>query len=368
MERILPSELTLEILSRLPTKSVLQCREVCTGWRDLIGHPSNAHMRLQPLSQFNGNSFSSLSSHTVADVGIGLLFSFLFPPENGYQFYYGEYQNQHNYKLKRITQPPIVSRSVVGSCNSLICFSVANRFGVHEPSYICNPVTGEYVNFPRLNVKGESEFDAMVCGFGYHPSTNKYKIVKLCYVRNQPLGQVKVYTLGSGTGWRDMGETTCSLRPTGETFRGIINHRSPFGTLANGALHWINEENKIVSFDLANENVYLLPSPPFDRPILMGDCLKLVSPGGRLCFVHSTQAGIDMWFLKKKGESISSDMNEQDDYDSLNWIKDFSIPIGPEAEPCALTNGGVVPMVLCEISKHEQEKMNMKKWSFYSEF
>lgn len=61
-----------------------------------------------------------------------------------------------------------------------------------------------------------------------------------------------------------------------------------------------------------------------------------------MCFVHSTKVGLDIWFLKKKGDCISSDMNEQDDYDSLNWIKEFSIPIGPEAEPCALTNGGEV--------------------------
>ncbi|KAI3913854.1 hypothetical protein MKW92_051639, partial [Papaver armeniacum] len=107
MERILPSELTLEILSCLPAESVLQCREVCTGWRDLIGHRSNAHMRLQQSSQFDGNIFQSLSTPTPAVVAIGLLFNLIFPREKGNQFYYGEYRNQHNYKLRKINQPTI---------------------------------------------------------------------------------------------------------------------------------------------------------------------------------------------------------------------------------------------------------------------
>ncbi|RZC91661.1 hypothetical protein C5167_027725 [Papaver somniferum] len=54
MERILPSELTFEIFSHLPADSIIQCREVCTAWRDLIGHPSDIYMHLQRLSHPNG--------------------------------------------------------------------------------------------------------------------------------------------------------------------------------------------------------------------------------------------------------------------------------------------------------------------------
>ncbi|RZC85946.1 hypothetical protein C5167_026626 [Papaver somniferum] len=270
--------------------------EVCTAWRDLIGHPSNIHMRFQRLSGPNGN-----------------------------QFYYGEYRKHRNYKLRKINQPPVFSKSVVGSCNGLICFSEDEHIIVQEPSYICNPITSEYVNIPRLNVKRNSECDAMVCGFVYHTSTKKYKVVKICYIQNQPLGKVMVYTLGSGSGWRDIGETAYSLRPTRGSFHAIFSYRSPFGALANGALHWLINENMILSFDLANENLYLLPFPLFDRTI--GEPL------------------LDIWFLRKQGESSSLEsfeLNEQVDYDSLIWIKKFSIPTGCQAAPCALTNSGEV--------------------------
>ncbi|XP_026440665.1 F-box protein At3g07870-like [Papaver somniferum] len=333
MQWILPSELTLEILSRLPTDSVVQCRKVCRAWRDILRHPSFTNIHLQRLAQHNGNSLSGLSSHNAT---VGLLLSIIFTQENSNNTYCGEYQNQ----------PSFVSKSIVGSCNGLICFSETSHFGVHEPSYISNPITGDYANFPRLNVKSESdsEFEAMVCGFGYHPSTNKYKIVNICYIQNQPLGRVKVYTLGSGSGWRDIAETSYSLRPTRDSFRGISSYRSPFGTLANGALHWIDKEYNIVSFDLAKENLYLLRTPPRDgRVISVWDSFKLVVLGGCLCFVHAKQGDLlDIWLLVKKGENSGFNVNEQDDYESLFWIKEFSIPIGRDAVPCALTNSGEV--------------------------
>ncbi|XP_026424711.1 uncharacterized protein LOC113321046 [Papaver somniferum] len=127
----------------------------------------------------------------------------------------------------------------------------------------------------------------------------------------------------------------------------MSDYRSPFDTLANGALHWFNKEWKIVSFDLAKENVYLLQPPPFVRSTsFYGDCLRLQVLGGCLCFVHEKRDEcLDIWFLRKTGESSSSDVNEQDNYDLLSWIKEFSIPIGESgAEPCALTNSGEVLM------------------------
>ncbi|XP_026417930.1 F-box protein At3g07870-like [Papaver somniferum] len=264
METILPSDLTLNILTRLPADSVIQCKQVCKTWKDLLCQPSFPQAHL--LHQLNGNCFSSLSSHTAANIPVGLLFSFTFRLEYGNQLYCGEYDSQTHNKLRKINQPPIAGKLVIGSCNGLICFSENKGFYVLEPSYICNPITGEYVNIPgifhRGNIDGYSEF--IMSGFGYHPSTNEYKIVRIHYTKFTHLGRVGVYTIGKGRGWRETGTTTHSLRPSiFQHERYMPDYRSPFGTLANGALHWLNKEGKIVSFDLAKENAYLLQSPPF---------------------------------------------------------------------------------------------------------
>ncbi|MCL7046999.1 hypothetical protein MKW94_021125, partial [Papaver nudicaule] len=175
IERILPSELILEILTRLPADTAIQCRQVCKTWKDLLCQPSfaQAHLR-QQLSKLNGNSsYTSLSSHTA----VGLLFSFTFTLERGNQLYYGEYDNQTRNKVRKINQPP----TVVIKRDSIVRYD---------------------------------EF--IVCGFGYHPSTDKYKIVKIHYTKTTHLGRVEVYTIGSGSGWRETGTTTYSLRPTSE--------------------------------------------------------------------------------------------------------------------------------------------------------
>ncbi|MCL7027874.1 hypothetical protein MKW94_019253, partial [Papaver nudicaule] len=212
IERILPSELISEILTRLPADSAIQCRQVCKTWKDLLSQPSfaQAHLR-QQLSKLNGNnSYTSLSSHTA----VGLLFSFAFTLERGNQLYYGEYGSQTRNKLRKINQPPTV----------------------------------EYVNLPlaikRDSIVGYDEF--IVCGFGYHPSTDKYKIVKIHYTKTTHLGRVEVYTIGSGSGWRVTGTTSYSLRPS-ESAEGTFGYETQqLGTLANGALHWLNKEGEIV--------------------------------------------------------------------------------------------------------------------------
>ncbi|KAI3952869.1 hypothetical protein MKW98_005096 [Papaver atlanticum] len=351
METILPSDLTLNILSRLPADSVIQCKQVCKckTCKDLLCQPSFAQDHIiHQLSQLNGNNCPCRPWHIASNIPVGLLFCFTFTLERGNQLYYGEYNNQTRNKLRKINQPPIVGKSVIGTCNGLICFSENYRYDVLEPSYICNPITGEYVNIPRVikrdNIVDYSEF--IVCGFGYHPSTNKYKIVKIHYTKTTHLGQVEVYTVGSGSGWRETGTTSYSLRPSMGAFEGMPDYRSPFGTLANGALHWLNKEGKILSFDLAKENVYLLQSPPFVRSTNDHvDSFRLKILGGCLCFVHEKlRECIDIWFLRKTGENSSFDLNEQDDYHLLSWIKEFSIPVEREAEPCALTNSGEVLM------------------------
>ncbi|KAI3952871.1 hypothetical protein MKW98_005098 [Papaver atlanticum] len=332
METILPSDLILNILCRLPADSVVRCKQVCKckTWKDLLRQPSfaQAHI-LHQLSQLNGNSFPSLPSHNASNIPIGLLVCFTFTLEPGNQIYYGEYDNQTRNKLRKINQTPTVGKSVIGSCKGLICFSENYRFYVREPSYICNPITGEYVNIPQVikrdNVVGYSEF--IVCGLGYHPSINKYKIVKIHYTKH--LGRVEVYTIGSGSGWRETGTTTHSLRPRkGSSYRSMHDYRSPFG--------------KIVSFDLAKENVYLLPSPHFVLSTsYYGNCFRLQVLGGCLCFIHEKRGEcVDMWFLRKTGESSGFDLNEQDNYDLLSWIMEFSIPIECNVEPCAITNSG----------------------------
>ncbi|XP_026419833.1 putative F-box protein At3g16820 [Papaver somniferum] len=46
---LLPEEITLDIISRLPTEDVLECKLVCSNWRSLVRDPSFSKMHLDHL-------------------------------------------------------------------------------------------------------------------------------------------------------------------------------------------------------------------------------------------------------------------------------------------------------------------------------
>ncbi|KAI3862421.1 hypothetical protein MKX03_013664, partial [Papaver bracteatum] len=102
----LPSEIAIEILSRLPIDSILQCRLVCKTWRKLLRHPSFAHVHSNQLSHVNGNSVIG------GKPGFGFLFCFTFWPKYNDELYYGEYDDQSKKKLIRINQPPIFHHQI----------------------------------------------------------------------------------------------------------------------------------------------------------------------------------------------------------------------------------------------------------------
>ncbi|OVA06948.1 F-box domain [Macleaya cordata] len=345
----LHQEITLDIFSRLPVESVLHCRLVCKTWRNLLRLPyfADMHLRRQLLRlEYNNHSHVAPPPPAAAADNLGFL---LLTMEKSSPLFYLEYdEDEKSYKtVKRINHPPLKKRiygiAMVGSCNGLICFTILCRHGIDDPVYICNPITNEYINLPKFNIlrdyKGvdiniNSSYDGrMVSGFGYHPSTNEYKIVRIVYYDkiNEPIiGRVQVYTLGDGNGWRNKGEIAYSLIPR-KGIPAVLR-----GILANGALHWLDYDDwKILSFDLEEEEFSLLPSPPFFRPGEYNH-FQLRALGGCLCAVQrdtDSYKSLNIWSFKKR---------------SCEWESMFRIPYDANrlpmdvSWPLALTMRGEV--------------------------
>ncbi|XP_026419973.1 F-box protein At3g07870-like [Papaver somniferum] len=161
----------------------------------------------------------------------------------------------------------------VGSCNGLICMD--SWFSeIYEPTYIFNPITREYIILPT------SEGDYWWTGFGYILSTNEYKVVGVYNTRGDSnVTSVYVYTLGSSTGWRNVGTVDMDMQ---------ICRRS-VGAFANGALHWEDDSGNIFAFHLTDEKFSKRPSLP---------CL--------------TEA------------DFSNYPKNKDNYNDLSWSKEFS--------------------------------------------
>ncbi|OVA02161.1 F-box domain [Macleaya cordata] len=314
----LPEEITMDILSRLPAESVLKCQLVCKTWRSLVHDPSFNHMHLlrHQLDDQNAAESSGL---------LGFIFLTSLSNNEGRKLCYLRYnkkdeQQQHHPHQTLITRislhPPAVDdHLIVGSCNGLICISINNySVGVGDPVYICNPITREYVILPYMDTKLNDRC-CLVSGFGYNPSTNEYKVVRICCSNYEPFAKtVQVYTLGDGIGWRNKGEIM---------YKFIHHPRYILGILANGALHWLDAEQKIVAFDLVDENFRVLPPPPFLRRLNESNHFELQVFRGSLCALHYIgDKRMDVWSLKNNINS-NYDMKEQG-YQFWSWSKEFS--------------------------------------------
>ncbi|KAJ0111492.1 hypothetical protein Patl1_01885 [Pistacia atlantica] len=103
-------------------------------------------------------------------------------------------------------------------------------------------------------------------GFGSHPITKEYKVLKIVYhrtkprtVRNpdqiyRPESQVQIFTLGSPA-WRSLGKIPYVL------------YEISSQVLVSGRLHWqtwpqrIGPDRSLISFDLADEQFRVVPKP-----------------------------------------------------------------------------------------------------------
>ncbi|XP_026444322.1 F-box protein At3g07870-like [Papaver somniferum] len=298
---MLPENMMLEILSRVPTEYVLECKLVSKPWRDLVQLPSLSQMHLD---------------HHLSDSSAGKLISFIFSCRESKikEFYYSEYDEScqeapFNRRTRINLGPPFENNSIIGSCNGLVCFSRRVRKTFREwdygPAYICNPITREYI------ILSNFQGFYMWIGFGYSRLSNEYKVVRICESEGEDsnVGIVQVYTLGSGNGWRNAGTIDITMDQ-------VCN-----GVFVNEALHWADEEGTVIfAFDLADENFSQLPPPPpcLRRPGVPCIDAELRVLGGFLSVTYYYDTDdtddCDILLLKKNKDN-----------NAFSWSKEFSL-------------------------------------------
>ncbi|KAI3866095.1 hypothetical protein MKX03_003557, partial [Papaver bracteatum] len=164
----LPADILQDILSRIPAESVLECKLVCKTWETLLRRSdfTNMHLSRQLNHLYDGDDSNDNLAATVEpclffacrtddpDEFITLLF-------HGGQLSDGisiDEKYIYNQNLKRIYHPPMHNQllydHLVGSCNGLVCTLQIHHLVV-DPTYICNPLTREYVYLPQLVVNIE---------------------------------------------------------------------------------------------------------------------------------------------------------------------------------------------------------------------
>ncbi|KAL8239355.1 hypothetical protein R6Q59_015922 [Mikania micrantha] len=295
----LPSHIMVDILSRLPVKTIIHCKCVCSNWRNLVSdsHFADVHLSRSP---------ASVMMHHCSEQDLGYRkpgILKLLEIRNELDHQHLHHDPAMSLDLKFVFQN--TSLLQVGSVNGLMClWEFADK---RDNTFICNPITREYIILPRQEYYRESQA-IIVYGFGIGLQTKEYKVVRIFqgdippkpgHETSRPsLLEAEVYTLGSGQ-WRSLGHAPYWL----SGFHG------PF---LNGKAHWLvldqDAPEKLCTFDMDNETFELFPSPPCeateDSNVIHFQSLAVLN--GCLCQSDSQyDSQFTMWLMKEYGVKTS---------------------------------------------------------------
>ncbi|GJR95375.1 F-box domain containing protein [Tanacetum coccineum] len=257
--------LLLEILSRLPVKTLLRCRSVSKDWRELIDSPDFVKIHLnQSKGTYNVLTFlrrydSILSSHSLS-LNSRPTFVKVEPPFNLTGFFPRD----------------------LGSCNGLICLSWGKS---NQELSLWNPSTKKHKWIPTMPIHypPHTENNRIVDTLGYDNANDDYKSQVECLAK------------------RGARFSYCTQRV-------YCNAPMSHSVCVGGAIHWSllrkddqHQNHVIVAFDLASHSFRSVPQPHYTTLYMSIDVGIL---GGCLCLVGTQEEDIDcvdIWMMKEYG-------------------------------------------------------------------
>ncbi|CAL5442262.1 unnamed protein product [Camellia sinensis] len=268
MSDFLSDEIVVEILQRLPTKTLIQFRSVSKSWYSLITNPNfiNTHLSFSLTSNTYKSSYDNLLMivrQCLCDLHTRTEHCTLYIDSN------------ESFEVYKRFVIPIKSCHLItfGYAKGLFCFFEQDRF------LLWNPSIRKFMAMAKPTIK--TSFNH---GFGFDPQNNDYKMVRIA----------KNYSTKE--------EPTTPIEPVGITICDTVR----FAVYLEGAVHFAvnmkqSNDPLILSFDLSDEvfQTMLLPDsivgPRTQIGIsVFGELLSL------LCYEHT--AGIkscSIWIMKE---------------------------------------------------------------------
>ncbi|KAL7218712.1 hypothetical protein ACSBR2_011895 [Camellia fascicularis] len=227
LNAFIPDEVLIEILARLPVKSLLRFRSVCKSQYPLITNPSfiTTHLnRTKSNHNHRDRCFSLTDDETFGNESVKL-----------------EYPFQNYDELFKI----------VGSCSGLLCLSDYNG---SDYVVLWNPSIRRFMTLPKSSssVNKARRLLWFDFGFGFDHMSNDYKVVKIVCAKDNHhryvVHRVELLALSTGS-WRSVCIGDLCYEHYGFDFLPVF---------LNGAAHWVvfnlrEECVCIMAFDIVEE-------------------------------------------------------------------------------------------------------------------
>ncbi|KAK7279512.1 hypothetical protein RJT34_24565 [Clitoria ternatea] len=343
-----PNEILVEILHRLPAKSLVRFSVVCKTWRSLITNPSfiSVHHRHSPwfllLQLCDERTLPNFLHYSLRrdDPFLSHSSSLHLPSSFDCEF------------------------SVVAICNGLVCITTGEAC---LSLIICNPCVRRFVRLPRPR-DYPCFYDACV-GFGFDSRNCDYKVVRIsCIMDDERFGfsapEVEVYSLLTGF-WRNLGAVApvCTLC--------FVGRDAPHG-FVNGIIHWgakrrVGDDDNgwyyfVLSFDFEDE-VFGEVVLPEKLANVSSDSVTVTVVGGGYekkdvtvyCVNGDSPCSCEIWVMKEYG--VVESWNKVFAFNLRGFCLEapwLGITVtGVTAPPAALCvrNGGEVLLLMDEAGK-----------------
>ncbi|KAL3718585.1 hypothetical protein ACJRO7_003675 [Eucalyptus globulus] len=233
----LPLDLLHNVLSRLPTISLLKLRSVCRQWCDIIDDPHFTTM----------HATSGLESPRI------LLLS---EPSRGVEALRFVVDDEFPVTSLPISAVRPWVHAAGASCHGLYCF-MDLRDGA---TYLLNLLTRAIVPLPSFDPLGGLWCPYLI-GIGADRLTGRYKIVRVSYLNDDTVVAQRAEVLDQGSqSWRDIASVPPRLLPRNPMF-------------VAGSIHWLAAGQggvvRISSFDIAKEEFDWTPCPALQNAFLV---------------------------------------------------------------------------------------------------
>ncbi|KAL1533833.1 F-box protein CPR1-like [Salvia divinorum] len=288
--RNLPSEIILNILSRLDACTATRGKCVCKLWLDSLTTPEFVKSQSVPglIVEINQISFKYK------------MVEFVDEPDHNCDW--------HRLNIVfNLDLPSPTPNHIHSSTNGLILLIDGRKYGRLT---VCNPITREYITFPRpLPLPPGIPWE--IYGFGVSRTGGQYKVVRVsagkppCVSISGEL-ECQVYTVGSGS-WRRLASCIWST---------LLSYNLMM-TFLCGHLHWwtrkdVSAPRQISRLDLETELFSTFSDPPFDDRHETRYSRYLCISSDCLCVCNDLRMEIDIWVMKVCGDETS-------------WTKEVSI-------------------------------------------
>ncbi|CAI9260936.1 unnamed protein product [Lactuca saligna] len=282
----IPPEIVIDMFLRLPVKTLIRCTSVCKSC-------------YRPECRDNGYLLLGCTNfcHIVCDRSFKSLYAVETPFAVG--------PNRKS------------SLNFIGSCNGLLCLAPGLEYNLGNDVYIWNPSIRSHKKLPPSQFSDEFTDERWMVsrlGFGFHESTNDYKVIRLIYfpecrnftsVDAAPL--VEVYSLKTDS-WRIIRTEV----PPIVTQSVVTFHKGFFYWMGFKSIRDDPMENYIMSFDLDNEKFKEIEQPSVDFPFSL---LSVRGSSGSLFAIYSKFFG---------GQNDILVLWKMDEY-SKSWTKAYTI-------------------------------------------